>query len=539
MHAWYLLSQVVNTHEQAIECLERVLELQPDNVQAKERLDRIRAKQKSPSFSQSKKKSSPWQWITLGCGGLISLLCLCVLAFGFASTPTLPTQIAAILPTSLSPARLPIITIPPTWTPTLTLEPSATFEPTGQPTTVSPTEPYSIASSGSLAPITVNTIVPNQPASGNLMRVYFFDVGQGDATLIQTPDGKNILIDGGDPGTGIVQYLKSLKVQRIDYMIATHPDSDHIGGLVDVLTEIPVSKVITNGEVNSTPVYESFLGAFKNARDGMVEVKRGDTISAGSLNILVLNPVGNQGGDLNESSLVLKFKYGNTTFLMMGDTGESTEASLKTASLPIKADILKVGHHGSDSSSTPAFLNLVKPAVAIYFAGAGNPFHLPAPQTIAALNAVGAQVYGTDTNGTIVVTVDTKSYNIHASKNETRAPPVMAPPTQTIIVLPTNPPPAPVSGGIQIISLTSPIDPGAEATLTAKTVPGASCTITVYHKSGPSEAQGLEPKTAGANGMVSWTWKVGASTTPGTWRIVVTATINGQTYTQEIPFIVR
>jgi len=291
-----------------------------------------------------------------------------------------------------------------------------------------------------------------------------------------------------------------------------------------------VSKVITNGQTHTTPVYESFLDAISSTKAEYVEVKRGETIQAGNLNIQVLNPVDNTGADTNENSLVLQFRYGNTTFLLMGDAGNSTETSLIASGLKLKADLLKVGHHGSSSGSSPEFLDVVKPAVAIYFAGKNNQFNLPDPQTIAALIAVGAEVFGTDNNGTIVVTVDPSGYQIHTGNNGTRAQP---------IIPPTNPPPAPITGGLQIISVTSPIDPGATATLNAKTVPGASCTITVYSKSGTSQAQGLETKIADSNGNVSWTWKVGTRTTPGNWRIVITATINGKTYTQETTYTVR
>jgi competence protein ComEC len=518
---WYLLSQVVEKSEQSILCLERVLELQPDNVQAKEKLDSIRIGQniasgstaKSPFYTKPKKKASPWLWVVGGSGCLLTILCLCILAFSFFGVTTIPTQIAAILPITQAPIKLPVIILPPTWTPTFTPEPSATSAPTASPTLIPPTESSANAPTTPLAPVTASAFAPSPPASGNSLRVYFFDVGQGDATLIQTFDGKNVLVDGGEPNTGIVDYLQGLNVQRIDIMFATHPDSDHIGGLVQVLQVIPVAKVVTNGQTHTTPVYESFLEAIDSARTEYVEVKRGDSIQAGSLNIQVLSPIDITRTDINENSLVLQFGYGNTTFLMMGDAGKSTETSLMASGLLLKADILKVGHHGSDSGSSPAFLNVVGPKVAIYFAGVNNQFNLPDPQTITALEAVGAQIYGTDKDGTIVVTVDSSGYTIHAGKNGTRLEP--------------------------IVSVTSPISPGAMATLLAKTVPGARCTIEVITKSGPSEAQGLEPKTADSNGNVSWTWEVGTRTTAGDWQIIVTANVNGQNYIKETIFTVR
>jgi len=214
----------------------------------------------------------------------------------------------------------------------------------------------------------------------------------------------------------------------------------------------------------------------------------------------------------------------------MGDAGKETEANLIASGLPLKADILKVGHHGSAYSSSPVFLSAVKPAVAVYSAGVNNRYNHPTPQTIEALLAIGAQVYGTDKDGSILVIVDPNGYTIETEKAESRVPPV-TPSLST----PTESP----SNGLEIVSVTSPVSPGGNATLTAKTVPGAACTITVYYKSGPSTAKGLSPKTANDDGFVTWTWKVGTNTTPGTWRIVVTATINDQTITQETTFTVR
>lgn len=345
------------------------------------------------------------------------------------------------------------------------------------------------------------------------MRFYFIDVGQGDATLIQTPDGKTMLIDGGDTDTGIVSQLQSLGVQRIDLMIATHPHSDHIGGLVQVLQSFPVAKVVTNGQPHTTSVYEHFLDGVAAAQAEYVEVKRGDVISLGGIDFKVLNPTNNNDPDLNENSIVLQFTYGQTTFLMMGDSGAVTEADLLSAGLPLKADILKVGHHGSTSGSTMAFLNAVQPKIALYSAGINNQYGHPAPQTIANLTAVGATIYGTDKNGTISIKVDLTGYSISTAQGIAAATPIL--PTALVTASPS------VSGGLEIVSVTSPVSKGANATLIAKTSPNASCTITVYYKSGASTAAGLGPKTADASGIVSWTWKVGTRTTSGTWSIVV------------------
>jgi len=342
--------------------------------------------------------------------------------------------------------------------------------------------------------------------------------------LIQTPNGENILIDGGEKNTGAIQYLQSLGVQRIDLMIATHPHSDHIGGLVQVLNAMPVARVVTNGEAHTSSAYESFLDAIANAQADYVEVKRGDVIQMNGLNISVLNPSNNTYPDLNENSVVLQFTYGKTIFLLMGDAGADVESAFLVSGVPLKADILKVGHHGSTSGSTPAFLNAVHPAIALYSAGIGNSYNHPSPQTITAFSNIGSVIYGTDKNGTIILTVGMDGYQIAAQKDAALAPPVL---------IPTSAPAS--SSGLESISVTNPVSQGANATLIARTTPGASCSITVYYKSGASKASGLEPHTADSNGSVSWTWKVSNNTTPGNWRIVV----NCNNVIKEIPFTVQ
>lgn len=388
-----------------------------------------------------------------------------------------------------------------------------------------------------ITPIPANTLIPTNPpplpdtplptlvlppttipSTTNSLLFTFLNVGQGDSTLIQMSDGKTVLIDGGESDNGIVSQLQALGVQRIDLMIATHPHSDHIGGLVQVLQNFPVSKVVTSGQSHTTSVYEHFLDGIFSAQAEYIEVKRGDVISLSGVDFQVLNPPNFNNSDLNENSVVLQFKVGQTTFLMMGDSGADTEASIISAGLLQKVDILKIGHHASTSGSTLAFLNMIQPKIALYSAGINNQYGHPDPQIITSLASVGATVYGTDKNGAITIQGDQNGYTINASQALTTAP--LPLPTSIIPIIPIIPPAG--TGALEIVSITSPISKGANATLTAQTSPSASCSITVYYKSGPSKAAGLDPKTASPAGLVSWTWKVGAKTTSGNWPIEVT-----------------
>ncbi len=420
----------------------------------------------------------------IGCLSLIVICFLCSIPAGLLSqTPT--------------PAPQATFTSPAAQTATYTPSPSQ-IDTQAPPVSLSFTDTFLPSQLPSFTPsFTISPLPPSGP-----LRVHFVDVGQGDSILIQTPNGQTILIDGGETNTGIVQYLQSLGIQRIDLMIATHPHSDHIGGLVQVLHAFPVAKVATNGELYTTSVYENFLDAITAAQADYIELKRGDILSQGGIDFHCLNPLAPDNPDPNENSLVLQFTYGKTTFLLMGDAGSPTESSLLAAGLLSKVDILKVGHHGSNSGTSSAFLDVIRPTVAIYSAGLNNSYGFPTFHTISVLQAIGATIYGTDQSGTILVTADLNGYTVKPARL-TSAP------------IPTLKTALPLSAALTISSVTSPVSQGANATLTAQTAPNASCTITVSYKSGPSHASGLGPQTASASGVVSWTWKVGSTTTYG------------------------
>jgi beta-lactamase superfamily II metal-dependent hydrolase len=367
------------------------------------------------------------------------------------------------------------------------------------------------------------------PPSGNLM-VHFIDVGQGDAILLDLGDTE-VLIDGGDKSPGVVNYISQYVDGPLEVMVATHPHADHIGGLIAVLNAFEVSKIILNGDTSTSQTYSQFMSAVNSEGADLSVYTRGfvSGLFTGTDNLYfnVLSPV-DLNGTINNNSIVLSLSYGQVDFLFMGDAEQEAEASMLMAGIVRDVDILKVGHHGSSTASSIQFLQVAKPEVAIYMAGQGNSYGHPHQETIDNLCDIGAQIYGTDVHGTIVVTTDGATYNVLPSNN---VPPVAC--EYTII------PPSPVDQvSLEIVSVTSPVSAGAYATLEARAPPGTVCTIAVYYKSGLSSAQGLYPKQTDDDGYVSWTWKVGARTTPGNWRIVVTATCEGQTMSQETYFTV-
>jgi len=388
---------------------------------------------------------------------------------------------------------------------------------------------------------TIQVVQPTLPTGRDSYQVHFVDVGQGDSELIITPNKKTILIDGGEQGTGIVSYLKSVGVNQIDVMVNTHPHSDHYGGLIDIFNSgMPVKKVITNGRSANTELFNQFLDDIISSNAEYVEAQRGDKFSVDGMDFYVVSPTKDYtSDDVNNTSLVIWMKYNGTSFLFTGDQSFDAENNLLASGININADILKVGHHGSGSATSVAFLRAVSPQVAIYSAGINNQYNDPSPETIARLKTNVPIVYGTDTNGTIIVTVNSDGYKITLGKG--------FPVSETIVpqtgpqIIPTETQSATSSQDLflTILSVTNPASKGTQATLTAQTIPGANCTITVYYKSGPSKATGLESQVADSSGIVKWTWKVATITTAGTWKIVVTANDGKHTVTQETNFEVK
>ena len=253
---------------------------------------------------------------------------------------------------------------------------------------------------------------------GKALIVSFIDVGQGDSILIVSPEGLTMLIDGGSSESGVVAYLRGQGVDRIDIMVATHPHEDHIGGLIQVLEAMPVARVVTNRQSHTTATYEHFLDAILNSGAEYSEVQRGDTIILGDLKFLVLNPGISLVDELNENSIVLQLIYGETAFLFMGDAGFDTEGRMLAAGLHLKADVLKVGHHGSCYATSQSFLHAVQPEVGIYSAGVNNQYGHPCAGTIESLTQYGVLVLGTDVYGSIVFTVTQDGYQITDSSGK-------------------------------------------------------------------------------------------------------------------------
>lgn len=285
-------------------------------------------------------------------------------------------------------------------------------------------------------------------------QVYFLDVGQGDSSVILFKD-KVILIDAGESeyGSRVVRDLENLGVSRIDLLVATHPHSDHIGGMQNVLSCFPVGKVLDAGIPSSSSLYERFLTTVEEKDIPYSVARRGQSVDIDpSLRIQVLSPPPVlSGDDANTNSIVLRISYGTVNLLFEGDASAGAEETMIQAGVPPDADILKVSHHGSSDASSAAFLRLVDPEVAVISLGKDNEYGHPHRETLAGLDAIGALVLRTDRDGTIRVESDGATYSIATEKDtadiwsRTPAPaapftlPVTIPSMPSDITVPTVP----------------------------------------------------------------------------------------------------
>ena len=280
-----------------------------------------------------------------------------------------------------------------------------------------------IITNGSTPPET-NGFTP--PEQGTLA-VHFIDVGQGDSILLDLGDTE-VLIDGGDKSPGVVSYIDDYVDGSLEVMVATHPHADHIGGLIAVLDAFEVDRVILNGDTSTSQTYSQFMSAVNSEGADVSVYSRGFTfavavIGTGTLYFDVLNPV-DLSGTINNNSIVLSLSYGQVDFLFTGDAEQEAEASMLTEGIVPDVEILKVGHHGSSTASSLQFLQPARSEFAIYMAGEDNSYGHPHEETIINLCEVGAQIYGTDIHGTIVITTDGVTYDLLPSNN---VPPVLCP----------------------------------------------------------------------------------------------------------------
>ncbi|MBQ8783035.1 MAG: MBL fold metallo-hydrolase [Clostridia bacterium] len=246
------------------------------------------------------------------------------------------------------------------------------------------------------------------------MAVHFVDVGQGDCTVIES-NGKFMLIDSGeaDKAQAVINYLNNLGVEKLDYCIATHPHSDHMGSMAKVLSQFQAENLIMPelSEINipTTATYEDFLLSAEENCNEIIAAEAGYTYSMGEVEIQILGPC-EQDEDLNNMSVVAKVIYGESSFLITGDCSFDEEDDIMDNYYnQLDSDVLKVGHHGSSGSTSVDWLEAVEPDVAVISVGEDNSYGHPTKKVLNNLSDFDCEIYRTDEKGSIIFETDGKS----------------------------------------------------------------------------------------------------------------------------------
>lgn len=251
--------------------------------------------------------------------------------------------------------------------------------------------------------------------NGGELEVTFFDVGQGDSIFVETQEGHQVLIDGGPDGGRMLEKLGSVMPvwdRSLDLVILTHPDSDHLRGLLDVLDRYDVENILWTGVIRETGTFEKWVDKIEKENANISIAQRGQIIKAGDTQLYILNPFNNLEGmsaekGSNETSIVMKLVFGDNTFLLLGDIGKKEKEELlihSDSAVSLSVDVLKVAHHGSKNSLLPEFFEITNPLFAIISNSANNSHGHPHPSVLQALEKFGINILRTDEKGDIKVT---------------------------------------------------------------------------------------------------------------------------------------
>lgn len=398
-----------------------------------------------------------------------------------------------------------------------------------------------------------SSVVTTQVNSGGLLKVSYIDVGQADSILVQIPNGKNLLIDTGnrEDYATISNYLRNQGVNKIDTLLLTHMHEDHIGSASQIVKNFDIGQVIMPKQSATTQVFRDLLSSISGKKLNPVEAKAGLTLDLGSeVNAQLLAPNNSSYEDANDYSAVLRLVFGKNVFLFTGDAQAQSESEMLNHGYNLKADVLKVGHHGSHTSTSAAFLAKVQPQFAVISVGKGNTYGHPAADTISKLANSGAKVYRTDESGTIVVESNGETITFStSSSSQPRGPDTNTSSNNTSSSSPTTQPiPVPIpssepstqTGSLSVsASMSNPTTSQnstetlhAVVTSNGKPVSGANVTITCNYSSTDSTYSGV----TNSSGVSDISFKVSRAKLNFTVRVDVTVSYNGQTATTSTSF---
>lgn len=248
----------------------------------------------------------------------------------------------------------------------------------------------------------------NTEATPEDFSVHFIDVGQGDCILIKS-GGQSMLIDSGESGNAetVLEYIKKEQIEKLDYVVATHPHSDHIGSMSQIIKSISVDNVIMTQLpeklVPTTKTYKTLLETIKALQLNVIKAEFGNTYQLGGASVRIISPLEDYD-DLNDTSIVLRADYKNNSFIFTGDAEKRAEENILKSGVDIDADVLKLGHHGSRSSTSEDFIKKVTPKLAVISCGEDNSYGHPHIEILDLLENYKTEHKRTDKNGNIVVT---------------------------------------------------------------------------------------------------------------------------------------
>lgn len=249
------------------------------------------------------------------------------------------------------------------------------------------------------------------------LEVHFIDVGQGDCVLIKC-GGEAMLIDSGENGSEqkVMNYLQTHGVDSLSYAVATHPHTDHIGAMPEIIDKYEIANFIMPRVSESlTPTnstYEAFLTSLEASSAKVIAAKPGKAYSLGSASFKIIAPMNTQAESLNDISVVIRLDYGENSFLFTGDAGAAEENDILACGADIDCDILKVGHHGSSTSSKQKFLDAVSPETVVIMCGRDNSYGHPHQKVLTRIEKLTERIYRTDICSDIVITCDRQSYAV-------------------------------------------------------------------------------------------------------------------------------